>query len=482
MAKKELTNQQLEDLIEEAVINPSITNNWSLETSVAVRSYMRKRGVLQKSDTWASFSIINWPERVMTRFYLLAVNAYIGRAIKEFELDGGSSQDLKILNDFFTDRLCFNAYKHVREGLDKDISKESLREELSFAKNDRVSSEESDSLTKEQKSILAGTRDSIRSAKNTIELALGQIPKRGSQADVLRRRIEELDNQSAKINSFLGNTNRAIEDALENIPPMDRVHGFNKFCADNWSQLRHLTCRVYDVPDNMETTIWFHGAANSLEKILKFQEKINKECTFGAEVIGNGAPTLIAPDLLPDEANQKFNGSDYARDMISKYIDRAERDNKIVHEIMNKNARRGRKKMILDDFKQNPDKKKAALDLRKSGKKQNAVTGVNEYNRLVGSFRPGNDKILNEEEERELIDEILDEDPNVQDILENSEKDERSMPADECLPIRILGDDGTGNMGEVDVHFAIPDSMSVEALTEKYNDEEKKKRLEERLK
>lgn len=464
--KKELTNQELEDLIEAASVDANITKTWNNSTAVAVKSYMRKRGVLQKSDTWAAFSFINWSEHLMTRFYLLAVNAYIGRAIKEEELDGKMSlQELEAVKKFFGERLCFNAYKHVSEGLDVDISKEDLRKELGFGADDRSTVSD---LTKDQRSTLTMTRDSIRSARNTLELSLEQIPKKGPQADVLKRRIKELNEQAAKINNLLGSSDRVTLDALENVPPMDNVHGFNKFCADNWSNLRHITKRVYNVPGDMEVTLWFHGAANSLEKIMKFQEKINKECTFGAEIIGNGAPTLIAPDLIPEQANEKFNSSDYSRDIISKYIDRAEEDNKIVHKIIDKKVRTGRKKIVIDDFKKNPEKLKKALAIKRAGKKQETVSGVNEYNRLVTSFRPGNNDILSEEQEREIIDEVL----------ESNELDDlkRSLPEDECVPIRILGQTASGEFGEIEQRFAIPDEMSVEHLADRHLEELRKQK------
>lgn len=453
MTKKELTKERIEELIIAARVDPSIVNTWTDDVAVTVMSYMRKRGIIQKSDQWACISFINWPEMLMQRFYLVAVNAYIARAVREYRIGGAPEADCIAVEKFFAEKLKFNAEKHVLDGLDKNKTKEQIVNELGFGPNNTVTDEETNSLTKEQVSLLTAARDSVRSAKNIAELVRGTTTDSGRR-DVLTRRIDALEVSNARLTNILGG--HGLDDALENIPPVDNVHYFNRFCSDNYASIRKLTSVVYDVPEDMETTLWFHGAAGSLGDIERFQAKIYKECNYGAYIVGNGAPTLIAPDLIPEEANRKYGNIDVMNDIL----DRAERDQNIAQRITKKKARDTRKKVILDDFRKNPKKRQAALAAKNAGKKFDS-SDITTYNKASASFRPGNTGDIDSDDEQEIIDEIIGSE-TPEEIVDESNK-----------PIRILGTDSDGNFGEVECKFNIPDEYSFEASAAKESDKSK---------
>lgn len=460
MTKKELTNERIEELIVAARADPSVVNTWTDDVAVTVMSYMRKRGIIQKSDQWACISFINWPESLMQRFYLVAVNAYIARALREYRIGGAPESDCMAVEKFFAEKLKFNAEKHVLDGLDKKMSREDLIADLGFSVEspglNNGSINNTNILTKEQVSLLTAARDSVRSAKNVAELVRNTVTDSGRK-DVLTRRIDALEVSNARLTNILGSD--ALNDALENIPPVDNIHYFNRFCSDNYASLRKLTSTVYNVPEDMETTVWFHGAASSISEIERFQGKIYKECSYGAYILGNGAPTLIAPDLIPEEANRKYGNIDVMNDIL----DRAERDQNIAQKITKKKAKDTRKKVILDDFKNNPKKRQAAINARKNGTKFDA-SGITSYNRAAASFRPGNDADIDSDEEQEIIDDIIAEETSteVQGVQEGNK------------PIRILGTDASGNFGEVECTFDIPDEYSFEAKAAKESAESRK--------
>lgn len=467
MTKKELTNERIEDLIVAASNDPSIVNTWTDDVAVTVMSYMRKRGIIQKSDQWACISYINWAESLMQRFYLIAVNAYIARSLREYRIGGASEADCMAVEKFFAEKLKFNAEKHVLDGLDPKLSREKLVNDLGFdfAAANNEHSAETGVLTKEQVSLLTAARDSIRSAKNVAELVRSTISDSGRK-DVLTRRIDALELSNARITNILGSD--ALNDALENIPPIDNVHYFNRFCSDNYAGLRKLTSAVYNVPEDMETTVWFHGAANSLAEIERFQGKIYKECSYGAYILGNGAPTLIAPDLVPEEANRKYGNIDVMNDIL----DRAERDQNIAQKITKKKAKDTRKKVILDDFKKNPNKKAAAIRARKANAKFDA-SGITSYNRAAASFRPGNDADVDSDEEQEIIDEIIGAGGNEVNETESTEEGINNGTQEGNKPIRILGTDASGSFGAVECTFDIPDEYSFEASASKESEKSK---------
>lgn len=469
MTKKELTNERIEDLIVAASNDPSIVNTWTDDVAVTVMSYMRKRGIIQKSDQWACISYINWAESLMQRFYLVAVNAYIARSLREYRIGGAPEADCMAIEKFFAEKLKFNAEKHVLDGLDKKMSRETLVGNLGFdsrAANNEYSNASANAteLTKEQTSLLTAARDSVRSAKNVAELIRSNISDSGRK-DVMTRRIADLELSNARLTNILGSD--ALNDALENIPPIDNVHYFNRFCSDNYAGLRKLTSAIYNVPEDMETTIWFHGAANSLAEIERFQGKIYKECSYGAYILGNGAPTLIAPDLVPEEANRKYGNIDVMNDIL----DRAERDQNIAQKITKKKAKDTRKKVILDDFKKHPNKKAAAIKARKANAKFDA-SGITSYNRAAASFRPGNDADIDSDEEQELIDEIIGAE-GVNEVEDNEGISEGVQEGNK--PIRIIGTDASGSFGAVECTFDIPDEYSFEASASKESEQSKDK-------
>jgi len=454
MPKKELTNKDIEDLIEQAAADSNVTKDWSDEVSIKVLSYMRKRGVLHKSNQYACLSFINWSESLMQRFYLVAANAYIDRAITEHRMNGAPENECQIIEKFFRQKLCFNSAKHVMDGLDEGMSRERIISELGISATSDNSSSAPEALTKEQKSILTATRDSIRSAKNVAELIKDQT-KDPSRRDVMQRRIDELQVSNARISNLLGDNSRDILKALDCIPPVDNVHYFSRFCSDNYEHIRKLTSLAYNVPDDMEAHIWFHGAASTLPEIEKFMRDIHKQCSFGAFIIGNAGSTPIAPDLEPSEAERKYGTN---TDIISSMIDAAEKSQNIVEKITKKNIRDARKKTILDDFKKNPTTRKKAIMARRAGKKFDA-TGINKYSKLVGAFRPNNTVDLDSDDEQEIIDEVIKTEVEVEyadDDVDNNIK-----------PIRVMGIDKDGNFGEADVRFNIPDEYAFEAGAEK---------------
>lgn len=492
MTKKELTNAELEELIEKADENPDIILTWPEKTVIKVQSYMRKRGVMQHSNQYACLTFINWPENLMQRFYLVAANAYIDRAITEHRMNGAPEAECEILENFFRKKLCFNGAKHVMDGLDEGVTREKIISELNISPSSDISGVTPQQLTKEQKSVLMATRDSIRSAKNTLELVIGQLSndkhvrkltdakstleeiakQTGTQKefkdiiaamngaingyendhsrrDVMRRRLNELQGANAKVSNMLGDASKEILKALECLPPVDNVHYFGRFCSDNYEHIRKLTALAYNVPDDMETSIWFHGAADSLQKIEKFQRDIHKQCSLGAFIIGNAGITHIAPDLEPKEAERKYGSN---TDVVSSMIDAAEKSQNIVEKIVKKNIKDSRKKAILDDFKKNPAARKKAIAARKAGKKVDA-TGIGNYTKLVGTFRPNNSADLNSDDEQEIVDEIIKESgEDVDEIIDEGVK-----------PIRVLGIGADGQFGEVDVKFDIPDEFAFEA-------------------
>jgi len=445
MTKKELSNEQLEELIELASVDASVATTWSDTTSAQVLSYMRKRGVMHKSNQWACITHINWPEALMQRFYLLAANAYIDRAVKEYRMSGQPDEECRIIEKFFREKLCFNADKHVTDSFDHDVEANvSIRKQvitdLGFAETNSLPAESAEALTKEQKSLLTAARDSIRSAKNVAVRVKGMTSD-SSIRDVLQRRVVDLETSNARISNILGDESRAVLDALNVVPPVDNVHYFNRYCSDNYNALRKMTSLVYNVPDDMETTIWFHGASDTLSGAERFLEKIHKQCTYGANIIGNGAPTLIAPDLCTKETERKYGSN---TDIMSSILDRAEQDQKVIQKITKKKQRDNRKKIILDDFKKNPQKKTQAMTARSQGKQ--VPSSLGEYSRLAGQFRPGNDNDIGSDDENEIIDEII---------------------QSENKPIRILGMHGDGTFGSVEAVFDIPDEFALEGTASK---------------
>jgi len=453
MTKKELTNAEIEELIERADENPDIVKTWSDKTSVKVYSYLRKRGIAQKSSQYACMTFINWPESLMQRFYLVAANAYIDRAITEHRMNGAPEAECEVIENFFRKKLCFNGAKHVMDGLDEGTTREKIIEELGISASSDISGEAPQQLTKEQKSLLTATRDSIRSAKNIIELVIGQISNDTSRRDVLKRRLEELQLANARISNMLGDTSRDVLKALDCLPPVDNVHYFNRFCSDNYEHIRKLTSLAYNVPDDMETSIWFHGAADTLPKIEKFQKDIHKQCSLGAFILGNAGVTHIAPDLEPQESERKYGSN---TDVISSMIDAAEKSQNIVEKIVKKNIKDSRKKVILDDFKKSPSMRKKAVMARKAGKKFDA-TGISNYTRLAGAFRPHNMADLDSDDEQEIVDELIAENKDEFVDTQEEEIDEGTKP------IRVLGIGADGQFGEVDVKFDIPDEFAFEA-------------------
>lgn len=460
MSKKELSREQIEDLIVKAKVDPHITKQWPDNVAIQVYAYMRKRGLLPENTTYGVISYINWKDELMQRFYLLAVNAYIGRSIKELELNESMpAEEIAVVKKFFNEKLCFNAYKHVEEGLEPGVTREEIVKSLGFQLNNGYPTGFSDSLTEEQRGVLSSARDSIRAARNAVKECQRVISNTSAHYDVLTRRLADIDAMNSKLSNLLGDNSERVLEMLNHIPPVDNIHYFNRFCSDNWSVLRELTSKTFNVPKDMELTLWFHGASNTESGARTLLKQIHNQCTFGAIIIGNKAPALIAPDLEPEEATVRFDASN---DLINKIIDRAEKDQKIVEKITKKKIRSGRKKAILDEFKKDPNKREKTKTDRKQGVKTD-VTGLREYARSVGKFRPGNDTTIDSDEEQEIVDEVLKETEE-----DNSGDNVCSVDAEDCKPIAVFGMNSEGKFDKVDVHFQIPDSMSFEALTDQH--------------
>lgn len=328
MTKKELSVEYLEDLYVRAKADPKLIKSLDADTVTSLLSFIKKRGLKAHPDQYACISWINWPEETMQRAYLIAANGYISRSIREYELDGADEAEVATLKRFFVKKLGFNADRHVTEGIAQTETKEGLRSELGFGVSEGPSTEVN----------LIAARDAIRSARNTIKLAsesnleglvrsiattISRLPSATQKSlepvideltvqlnsaeqksAVLARRINELNADEARLSCAISQDVTA--DLLNVIPPQDNVHGFNRYCADNWGSIKEITRRVYEVPGYMDATLFFHGATNTAEEADKFLMRIRGQLPYGAAIFADNGPTLIAPDLENDQLRLKY--------------------------------------------------------------------------------------------------------------------------------------------------------------------------------
>lgn len=467
MAKKELTNAELEALYEKYRADKKFVKSLDAKTTVALANFIKKRGLKEKADQYACISWINWPEETMQRAYLLAANGYIARSIREYELDGGDAGKLAIIKEFFQTKLGFNADKHVTEGISKEETAEKIRADLGFATAEGPCTEVN----------LIAARDAIRSAKNTLKLAsestskiqdlivaatkavgglpplvqkskttvaalseLSSILSSAEQREaVINRRIDELARDEARLSCAI--SENVTDDLLKMIPPQDNVHGFNRYVADNWGSIKEITRRVYEVPGYMDATLFFHGAAKTLEDAQKFMMKLRGQLPYGAAIFTDQGPTLIAPDLEDEQMKLRYIDKN---DVFSKILDRAEADNKIVEKITQKKVVASRKKIIIDEFKKNPKKLEEVRKRRQAGEKVD-VSGLNAYAKDAGGWVNGyTGPSVTIDDEQEIIDEIIYGD------------------AVDVAPIAIMGMNSEGNFEKIDVAMDIPAEYTIE--------------------
>lgn len=477
MTKKELSVEYLEDLYVRAKADPKLIKSLDADTVTSLLSFIKKRGLKAKADQYACISWINWQEEAMQRAYLLAANGYISRSIREYELDGADASEVATLKKFFVGKLGFNADKHVTEGIAPTETKEGLRAELGFAAAEGPSSEVN----------LIASRDAIRSARNTLKVAaestagitdvirsvaevisrlpasvqksttivsaINDLSLRLDDADkksaVITRRINELSGDEARLSCAI--TQDVTADLLNMIPPQDNVHGFNRYCSDNWGSIKELTRRVYEVPGYMDATLFFHGATNTADDADKFLMRIRGQLPYGAAIFADNGPTLIAPDLENDQLKMKYIDQG---DVFTKILDRAEKDQKIVEKITGKKTRDSRKKIIIDEFKKNPRKLSEVRKQRKEGKKVDA-SGLNTYASEASGWVSGyKGPSVTIDDEQEIIDEVLAEGGIEDDIVYGD--------ADGVAPIGIMGMNAAGEFEKVDVALEIPSEYAIE--------------------
>lgn len=473
MAKKELSNAQLEELYLRLKEDKNLVKTLDQKTANALGSFIRKRGLKKKPDQFACISWINWAQESMQRAYLLAANGYISRSIREYELDGADAGEVAIIKKFFENKLGFNADKHVTEGIAPTDSREKVRADLGFAKAEGPCPEVN----------LVAARDAIRNAKNTLKLASESVktipdkirevaaailkgPKTFTtqtvlaalsrsiteaeqKAAVIDRRIAELNIDEARLSCAISRDVPA--ELLELIPPQDNVHGFNRYCADNWGIIKDITRRVYETPGYLDATIFFHGAASTHEAADKLLMRLREQLPYETAIFADNAPTLIAPDLEDDQMKMKYIDQS---DVFTKILDRAEQDNKIVSKITGKKMVNSRKKIIIDEFKKNPKKVATTRKARKEGKKVD-VSGLNNYaDSAKGWVSNLTGPTIDLDDEQEIIDDVLNSDEFADEVVYGDAVD--------VAPIAIMGMNSEGKFEKVDVAFDIPAEYTIE--------------------
>ncbi len=478
MAKKELSNAQLEEIYLRCKADKNHIKSLDKRTTDALGAFIRKRGLKKHADQHACISWINWPQETMQRAYLIAANGYIARSIREYELDGADAAEVAIIRKFLMNKLAFNADKHVTEGIAPTDSREKIRAELSFAVTEGPCPEVN----------LVAARDAIRNAKNTLSLAVtsvntlpdkirkvaaivmkqpktvasqsllselsGMITDSEQKAAVIDRRIAELSLDEARLSCAI--TRDVPAELLELIPPQDNVHGFNRYCADNWGIIKDLTRRIYETPGYLDATVFFHGATKTREDADKLLMRIKDQLPYETAIFSDQGPMLIAPDLEDDQLKMKYIDSG---DVFSKILDRAEQDNKIVGKITGKKMTMSRKKMIIDEFKKDPKKVVTTRKSRKEGKKVD-VSGLNTYAESAKGWVSNlSGPTIDLDDEQEIIDEVLASDEFVEEVVEETVYG----TAVDVAPIAIMGMNAEGGFEKVDVAFDIPAEYTIEA-------------------
>lgn len=480
MTKKELSAAHLEDLYYRVKADPKLIKSLDVDSVTSLLSFIKKLGLKAKAEQYACISWINWQEEAMQRAYLLAANGYISRSIREYELDGADAAEVATLRKFFSDKLGFNADKHVTEGIAPTETKDSIRRELGFA----VAEGPCETVN------LIAARDAIRSAKNTLKVAVEststleklirsiaetisrlpaqlqkstitavdelsvQLKLAEQKGAVITRRLDELAQSEARLSCAI--TQDVTADLLNVIPPQDNVHGFNRYCADNWGSIKEITRRVYEVPGYLDATIYFHGATRTAEEADKFLMRIRSQLPYGAAIIADNGPTLIAPDLENEQMKMKYIDQG---DVFTKILDRAEQDQKIVEKITGKKTRDSRKKIIVDEFKKNPRKLSEVRQQRKAGKKVDA-SGLNAYAADATGWVNGyKGPSVSLDDEQEIIDEVLG----------TMEDDTIYGYADGVAPIGIMGMNAAGEFEKIDVALDIPEEYAIEDTLAKMN-------------
>jgi hypothetical protein len=500
MAKKELSNAQLEEIYLRVKEDKNFVKTLDQKTVNALMTFIRKRGLKSKAEQFACISWINWAQESMQRAYLLAANGYIARSIREYELDGADAAEVAVIRKFLGSKLGFNADKHVTEGIAANDSREKIRNELGFAINEGPS---------ESFNPIAA-RDAIRNARNTLKLAaestakipdqirtvaatILKSPKTVASQSVLRelsqaitdaeqrsavinRRIAELTADEARLSCAI--TRDVPAELLELIPPQDNVHGFNRYCADNWGMIKDITRRVYETPGYLDATIFFHGAAKSREDADKLLIRLRDQLPYETAIFADNGPTLIAPDLEDDQLKMKYVDQG---DVFTKILDRAEQDNKIASKITGKKMVTSRKKIVIDEFKKNPKKLADARKSRSEGKKID-VSGLNGYAESAKGWVSNlSGPSVTLDDEQEIIDEVLRDETFVETstvetvetvetpAVETVETDDEIVYGDavDCAPIGVFGMNAEGKLEKIDVAFDIPAEYTIEGNMKK---------------
>lgn len=464
MAKRELTNKELDELAEKIFARPELVKELSEDTLLQFNRFRRTRGFI-KPTQWACLSFINWEERLMQRLYLTAANGYIFRALEDYrkDIDASSPEAIQermneciIIEKFLNDKLFYNPDKHVRSSAE-DIDKEELIENILTASGRELSKSSTDA---EQVSSVPHSvnikvaYDAIRNASNvlkTVTKSLEPVNKDDpndpmilfkEKHDVLTRRLHDLNVSGARIAaSMKPELRETLKGLLDHAPPDDNVHFFDRYISENFADLKEITSAIFNVPKDMGASIWFHGATGSLAETEKFMQKIHKELAYGAVIASNGGLVGLAPDLEQQDVIRQYNNVD----VMTNILDRAEEDQKIISKITKKKARRARKKAILDDFK-------------KSGVPKNIKDplGLKEYLHGATQFRDinGSSTLITEEDNEEIVKEVLAEQGVT---LEDTQED------DGMSTFRVMGMDSSGNFGEVDIRCHVPDEYAMEA-------------------
>lgn len=457
MAKRELTNKELDELAEKIFARPELVKELSEDTLLQFNKFRRTRGFI-KPTQWACISFINWEERLMQRLYLTAANGYIFRALEDYrkDIDASSPEAMQermnectIIEKFLNDKLFYNPDKHVRssaEDLDKDI----LIESILTSSGKELSSE--DATVVDSPTNIKVAYDAIKNAVNVLKTVTKSLeatsPEDPMQLfkekhDVLVRRLHDLNVSGARIAaSMKPELRKTLKGLLDHAPPDDNIHYFDRYISENFTDLKEITSAIFNVPKDLGSSIWFHGATGSLVETEKFMHKIHKELAYGAVIASNGGLVGLAPDLEQKDVVRQYNNVD----VMTNILDRAEEDQKIISKITKKKARRARKKAILDDFK-------------KSGTPKNIKDplGIKEYLHGATQFRDihGSSSLITDEDNEEIVKEVLAEQGVT---LEDNADEDPSMST-----FRIMGMDSSGNFGEVDIKCHIPDEYAMEA-------------------
>lgn len=336
---------ELRKLSKMLIEDPDKVEDLSPEKLAELKKFASPYGPIAQSPAdkiFANLSIINWRDVQLRKFYMMSASAFAYRALSEYEAPEAEKTAIK---KFLDRNFLFDVDRHVRSAATPtagDPERKTCPEILAAADTARkavakIATIPDATLREYSHNVVMETYQNLIAADTAMSQAFGILSANAAtadHADLLCSRIAAirgLRRDAAKYaQPMSADGTRA---AVENVPPVDLFHHFERYVTNNFEALREAYQAVFCEKHDIEFSVILYSAHKTEEEAREYRVKHNEEFKADVLTVESGATCLLGPFKGNRDRVDFYNAN---TEVIKRMAEQMEQDHKLGKDLMDK--------------------------------------------------------------------------------------------------------------------------------------------------